>query len=57
VSTTQTTTGAIVGVGAARRTSAVNWSVARDIVLAWITTMPAAAVVGALFCWLAGMVL
>ncbi len=57
VSTTQTITGAIVGVGAARRTSAVNWGVARDIVLAWITTMPAAAVVGALFSWLAGMVL
>jgi PiT family inorganic phosphate transporter len=57
VSTTQTITGAIVGVGAARRTSAVNWGVARDIVLAWITTMPAAAIVGALFSWLAGMIL
>jgi PiT family inorganic phosphate transporter len=57
VSTTQTITGAIVGVGAARRASAVNWGVARGIVLAWITTMPAAAVAGAVFSWLAGLVL
>jgi PiT family inorganic phosphate transporter len=57
VSTTQTITGAIVGVGAARRTSAVNWSVARDIVLAWITTMPAAALVGAFFAWIASLIL
>jgi len=38
VSTTQTITGAIVGVRAARRASAVNWSVAREVVLAWVTT-------------------
>ncbi len=54
VSTTQTITGAIVGVGAARRASAVRWGVAREIVLAWVITMPAAALVGAAFCWLAG---
>ena len=42
VSTTHTITGAIVGVGAARRTSAVRWNVAKDIVMAWIVTMPAA---------------
>jgi len=54
VSTTQTITGAIVGVGAARRVSAVRWGVAREIVTAWVITMPAAAVVGALFCWFSG---
>ena len=57
VSTTQTITGAIVGVGAARRTSAVRWGVAREILIAWVTTMPAAALVGAAFSWLAGLVL
>ncbi|MGA8169883.1 MAG: inorganic phosphate transporter [Methylocystis sp.] len=49
VSTTHTITGAIVGVGAARRVSAVRWSVARDIVVAWIVTMPTAALIAALF--------
>jgi inorganic phosphate transporter, PiT family len=49
VSTTHTITGAIVGVGAARRVSAVRWNVATKIVLAWIVTMPAAALVAALF--------
>jgi PiT family inorganic phosphate transporter len=49
VSTTQTITGAIVGVGAARRASAVRWGVAQDILVAWVVTMPAAAAVGALF--------
>lgn len=49
VSTTQTITGAIVGVGAARRVSAVRWGVARQIVWAWIITLPAAGVMGALF--------
>ena len=54
VSTTHTITGAIVGVGAARRTSAVRWNVAKDIVVAWILTMPAAGLIGAGFYWLAG---
>ena len=49
VPTTHTITGAIVGVGAARRTSAVRWNVAKDIVIAWVITMPAAGVIGALF--------
>jgi PiT family inorganic phosphate transporter len=40
VSTTHTITGAIVGVGAARRTAAVRWGVARRIVIAWVITMP-----------------
>ena len=49
VSTTHTITGAIVGVGAARRVSAVRWNVAKDIVVAWIVTMPAAGLIGAVF--------
>ncbi len=56
VSTTHTITGAIVGVGAARRASAVRWNVAQDIVIAWIVTMPAAGVMGAVFFWLYGAV-
>jgi len=52
VSTTHTITGAIVGVGAARRMSAVRWSVASSIVIAWFVTLPAAATVGAGFYFL-----
>ena len=44
ISTTHTVTGAIVGVGATRRLSAVRWGVARQIVWAWVLTIPAAAV-------------
>jgi PiT family inorganic phosphate transporter len=49
VSTTHTITGAIVGVGAARRVSAVRWNIAKDIIVAWVITMPAAAIVAGLF--------
>ncbi len=48
VSTTHTITGAIVGVGATRRLSAVKWGVAGRIVWAWILTIPAAALIAAL---------
>jgi inorganic phosphate transporter, PiT family len=48
VSTTHTITGAIVGVGASRRLTAVRWGVTRRIVLAWIFTIPGAAVLGAI---------
>jgi PiT family inorganic phosphate transporter len=48
VSTTHTITGAIVGVGATTRLSAVRWGVARRIVWAWIVTIPAAAAMAAL---------
>jgi len=51
VSTTHTITGAIVGVGATRRLSAVKWGVAGRIVWAWILTMPAAALIGMLVWW------
>src|SRR3954463_695985 len=44
-------TGAIVGVGAARRLSAVRWNVASSIVYAWIITLPASAIVAALAYW------
>jgi len=47
VSTTHTITGAIVGVGAARRVSAVRWGVAGNIVVAWVITLPAAAAMSA----------
>jgi PiT family inorganic phosphate transporter len=49
VSTTHTITGAIVGVGAARKAAAVRWNVASNVVVAWILTMPAAALIGAAF--------
>jgi len=52
VSTTHTITGAIVGVGASRRLSAVRWNVAGGIVVAWVVTLPASAAIGALFYWL-----
>ncbi|MBX3535258.1 MAG: inorganic phosphate transporter [Xanthobacteraceae bacterium] len=55
VSTTHTITGAIVGVGAARRVSAVRWNVASNIVVAWIVTLPAAAAIAAAFYFLSGL--
>lgn len=47
VSTTHTITGAIVGVGASRRLTAVRWGVTRRIVWAWVLTIPGAALFGA----------
>ncbi len=54
VSTTHTLTGAIVGVGAARRLSAVRWRVARRVVWAWILTIPGAALIAAIISLLIG---
>ncbi|MBL8643985.1 MAG: inorganic phosphate transporter [Rhodospirillaceae bacterium] len=48
VSTTQTIAGSIVGVGAARSAGAVRWSVARDILITWVVTIPASGSIGAL---------
>jgi PiT family inorganic phosphate transporter len=48
VSTTHTITGAIVGVGAVRRLSAVRWGIARQVVWAWILTIPMSGVIAAL---------
>ena len=56
VSTTHTITGCVIGVGAARRTSAVRWGVARGIVTAWIITMPMAGLVAALLYAVGGSV-
>ena len=52
VSTTHTVTGAVIGVGAARKASAVRWNIAGSIVIAWVITLPASALMAAL-CYLA----
>ena len=54
VSTTHTITGAIIGVGSAQRTRAVRWGVAGNIVIAWIITIPASALLAALAWWAGG---
>ncbi|HEY0121117.1 MAG TPA: anion permease [Rhizobium sp.] len=56
VSTTHTITGAIVGVGAARRVSAVRWGLAGNIVVAWVITLPAAAAISASVYWLGNVI-
>jgi len=55
VSTTHTITGCIIGVGTARKVSAVRWNVATNIVFAWIVTVPSCALIGASFYWLSGI--
>jgi inorganic phosphate transporter, PiT family len=55
VSTTHTITGSIIGVGAAKKVSAVRWAVAKEIVTAWIITIPASAFLGAIFYGLSGL--
>jgi len=57
VSTTHTITGAIVGVGASQKMSAVRWGVAGNIVWAWILTIPASAFVAAIAWWVGTKVL
>ena len=52
VSTTHTITGAIIGVGSIRRLSAVRWGVAKQIVWAWVLTIPASALIAAVVYWL-----
>jgi PiT family inorganic phosphate transporter len=54
VSTTHTITGAIIGIGAAQRVSAVRWGVAGNIVAAWILTIPASGLIAAAAWWLGG---
>jgi inorganic phosphate transporter, PiT family len=51
VSTTHTVTGSVIGVGAARKVSAVRWNVASNIVAAWVVTLPASGLVAAI-CYL-----
>jgi PiT family inorganic phosphate transporter len=53
VSTTHTITGAIVGVGATQRVSAVRWGVAWNIVAAWVITLPAAGLIAIAVSWMA----
>jgi PiT family inorganic phosphate transporter len=48
VSTTHTITGAIVGVGAARRFSAVRWGIARTVIWAWVLTIPGSALLASI---------
>jgi inorganic phosphate transporter, PiT family len=52
VSTTHTITGAIVGVGAVHRLSAVRWGVARQVIWAWVLTIPCAGIVSAVTYWI-----
>jgi PiT family inorganic phosphate transporter len=52
VSTTHTITGAIIGVGTTRGSSAVRWGVAGNIVIAWIVTIPASAAIAAFAYWI-----
>jgi PiT family inorganic phosphate transporter len=56
VSTTHTITGCIVGVGAAKRVSAVRWGVATNIVYAWIITIPASGMIAALCYYVVGWI-
>ena len=55
VSTTHTITGAIIGVGTTKGSSAVRWAVAGNIVIAWIVTIPASAAIAALAWWIGGV--
>ena len=55
VSTTHTVTGSVIGVGAARKASAVRWNIATNIVIAWIVTIPASALMAVLFYSLSGL--
>ncbi|MFK0375671.1 anion permease [Pandoraea sp. NPDC090278] len=57
VSTTHTITGAIVGVGATRKLSAVRWGVAGNIVWAWVLTIPASAFISAIAWWVGKQIL
>lgn len=52
VSTTQVVSTAIMGVGSAERMNKVRWGVAKDIVMAWVFTIPATALIGAGLLWL-----
>jgi PiT family inorganic phosphate transporter len=56
VSTTHTVTGSVIGVGAARKASAVRWNIATNIVIAWIVTIPASALMAVLFYVLSGLI-
>ena len=52
VSTTHTITGSIIGVGATKRLSAVRWGVTRNLLVAWLLTIPVSAIVAGLCYWI-----
>jgi inorganic phosphate transporter, PiT family len=51
VSTTHTITGSILGIGTIKKASSVKWKIANNIIIAWILTIPAAAIISAFFYW------
>jgi PiT family inorganic phosphate transporter len=57
VSTTHTISGAIMGVGAIKRLSAVRWGVTRELLVAWILTIPVSAIMAMLIYWLIGIII
>jgi PiT family inorganic phosphate transporter len=57
VSTTHTITGSIIGVGATKRLSAVRWGVTRNLLVAWLLTIPVSAAVAGLCYWIIRMFL
>src|SRR3954465_1162405 len=56
LSTTQVATGSILGSGVGRRGATVRWAVAGRMVVGWVLTIPAAAVVGALIWWIGDLI-
>lgn len=57
VSTTHVISGSIMGVGAVKRLSAVRWGVTKDLLIAWILTIPVSALMAAFFYWILGFVM
>ncbi len=54
VSSTHTIAGAIIGVGAVKRLSAIRWGITQNLLIAWILTIPVSALLGALLFFLVG---
>jgi PiT family inorganic phosphate transporter len=57
ISTTHVITTAVMGVGSAKRVSSVKWNVAKEIVMTWVITLPATAILGGLTCLALGLFL
>ncbi len=57
VSTTHVISGSIMGVGAVKRLSAVRWGVTKDLITAWVLTIPISALMASLFYWLLGLII
>jgi len=55
VSTTHTITGAIIGVGATKRLSAVRWGVTKNLLVAWVLTIPVSALLAAIIYWVVSL--